>query len=103
MYSLAALFFCMLLQSKGIYVFGSPLFDKASLTLQGGKTFTVKTVNNSPENIYIQSVTLNGQPYKNSFIRHTDILKGGILQITMGNKPAYSFGQLPENRPDSKY
>jgi predicted alpha-1,2-mannosidase len=89
--------------AKGIYVFGSPLFEKANLKLQGGKTFTVETVNNSAENIYIQSVTLNGKPYNNSFIRHSDILKGGVLKITMGNKPAYDFGKLAANRPDSKY
>lgn len=89
--------------AKGIYVFGSPLFEKANLKLQGGKTFTVETVNNSAENIYIQNVTLNGKPYDNSFIRHSDILKGGVLKITMGNKPAYDFGKLAANRPDSKY
>lgn len=89
--------------AKGIYVLGSPLFEKASLKLQGGKTFTVETVNNSAENIYIQKVTLNGKPYDNSFIRHADILKGGTLKITMGSKPAYDFGKLATNRPDSKY
>ncbi|SDH54276.1 GH92 family glycosyl hydrolase [Chitinophaga filiformis] len=88
--------------AKGIYVFGSPLFEKASLKLQGGKTFTVETVNNSAENIYIQQVTLNGKPYNNSYIRHADILKGGALKITMGNKPS-DFGKLAANRPDSKY
>ncbi|SHN17615.1 GH92 family glycosyl hydrolase [Chitinophaga sp. CF418] len=88
--------------AKGIYVFGSPLFEKASLKVQGGKTFTVETINNSAENIYIQQVTLNGKPYNNSFIRHSDILKGGVLKITMGNKPS-DFGKLVANRPDSKY
>jgi predicted alpha-1,2-mannosidase len=89
--------------AKGIYVFGSPLFEKATLNLQGGKKFTVETINNSAENIYIQSVTLNGKPYKNSYIRHADLLKGGSLKITMGSKPAYDFGKAPANRPDSKY
>jgi predicted alpha-1,2-mannosidase len=89
--------------AKGMYVFGSPLFDKASLKVQGGETFTVEAVNNSPENIYIQHITLNGKPYNYSYIRHADILKGGTLKITMGNKPAYDFGKLPANRPDSKY
>jgi len=89
--------------AKGIYVFGSPLFDKASMKVQDGKTFTVETVNNSAKNIYIQSVTLNGKPYNNSYIRHTDILKGGTLKMVMGPKPAYNFGKLAANRPDSKY
>jgi predicted alpha-1,2-mannosidase len=89
--------------AKGIYVFGSPLFDKASMKLQGGKTFTVETVNNNATNIYIQSITLNGKPYNYSYIRHEDILKGGVLKMTMGSKPAYDFGKLAANRPDSKY
>ncbi|MBW8686840.1 GH92 family glycosyl hydrolase [Chitinophaga rhizophila] len=89
--------------AKGMYVFGSPLFEKATMKLQGGKTFTVESINNSPENIYIQQVTLNGKPYNNSYIRHADIVKGGTLKITMGNKPAYDFGKAPANRPDSKY
>jgi putative alpha-1,2-mannosidase len=89
--------------AKGIYVLGSPLFDKAVLKLAGGKTFTVQTIHNSSENIYIQSVTLNGKPYKNSYIRHADMVKGGTLKVTMGPKPNYDFGKALENRPDSKY
>ncbi|HJT74043.1 MAG TPA: GH92 family glycosyl hydrolase [Chitinophaga sp.] len=102
-YVVSSLGFYPVNPAKGIYVFGSPLFEKATLKLQGGKTFTVQTVNNSPENIYIQQVTLNGKPYSNSFIRHADILKGGTLKITMGSKPAYEFGKAAASRPDSRY
>jgi putative alpha-1,2-mannosidase len=89
--------------AKGIYVFGSPLFDKASMKLQGGKTFTVETVNNNAQNIYIQGITLNGKPYNYSYIKHEDILKGGVLRLTMGSTPNENFGKLAANRPDSKY
>lgn len=102
-YVLSSLGFYPVNPAKGIYVFGSPLFEKASLKVQGGKTFNVETINNSAENIYIQQITLNGKPYKNSYIRHADILKGGTLKITMGNKPNYDFGKAVVNRPDSKY
>lgn len=87
--------------AKGLYVFGSPLFDKASLQVQGGKTFTVQTLNNSAGNKYIQSVSLNGKPYTKSYIRHEDILKGGTLTIKMGNKPNYDFGKPVTDRPNS--
>jgi predicted alpha-1,2-mannosidase len=87
--------------AKGWYVFGSPLFDKASLQLQGGKTFTVQTVNNSGANKYIQSITLNGKPYTKSYIKHADIVKGGVLTIKMGDQPNYEFGKLAADRPNS--
>ncbi|WPV64916.1 GH92 family glycosyl hydrolase [Chitinophaga sp. LS1] len=102
-YVMSSLGFYPVNPAKGIYVLGSPLFDKAVLKLAGGKTFTVETVNNSGTNIYIQSATLNGKPYKNSYIRHADMVKGGVLKIKMGPQPNYDFGKAPENRPDSKF
>ncbi|WP_343744531.1 GH92 family glycosyl hydrolase [Chitinophaga sp.] len=85
--------------ANGVYVMGSPLFDKATVKLQGGKTFTVQTINNSKENIYIQSVTLNGKPYTKSFITHQDLVKGGTMVVTMGNKPNVNFGKAVADRP----
>lgn len=85
--------------SNGVYVFGSPLFDKASIQLPEGKSFEVVAQNNSKENIYIQSATLNGQPYEKSYILYEDIMKGGNLTFVMGNTPNQSFGAAPENRP----
>ena len=81
--------------ANGGYVLGSPLFDTATIALPGGKTFTVETVNNSPGNIYIQQVEWNGKRYEKSYILHKDILEGGILKITMGDKPNYQFGSSP--------
>ncbi|SKA13021.1 alpha-1,2-mannosidase, putative [Chitinophaga eiseniae] len=85
--------------ANGVYVLGSPLFDKATLKLEGGKTFAVQTINNSKENIYIQNVTLNGKPYTKSFITHQDLVKGGTLVVTMGNKPNVNFGKALADRP----
>jgi putative alpha-1,2-mannosidase len=56
--------------ANGAYVFGSPLFDEAEIELPEGKTFKVVAENNSKQNIYIQSATLNGQPYEKTFITH---------------------------------
>jgi len=88
--------------ANSAYVLGSPLFDEATLNLPSGKTFTVKAVDNQPENKYIQSATLNGQPYEKSFITHRDILNGGTLELQMGSQPNQNFGAAPENRPQSK-
>ncbi|MBC9911154.1 GH92 family glycosyl hydrolase [Chitinophaga varians] len=85
--------------ANGVYVMGSPLFDKATVKLQDGKTFTVQTINNSKENIYIQSIKLNGKPYTKSFITHQDLLKGGTMVVTMGNKPNVNFGKAVADRP----
>jgi predicted alpha-1,2-mannosidase len=87
--------------ANGAYVFGSPLFDKAEIQLPEGKTFKVVAENNSKENIYIQSATLNGQPYKKTFITHKDILNGGELVFVMGKEPNQEFGKAMENRPKS--
>lgn len=88
--------------ANGVYVLGSPLFDKATLKLGGGKTFTVQTNGNSAENIYIQNITLNGKPYTRSFITHNDIMKGGTMVIKMGNKPNLSFGKAAADRPKNE-
>lgn len=88
--------------ANSAYVLGSPLFDEATLNLPGGKTFAVKAVDNQPGNMYIQSATLNGQPYEKSFITHRDILNGGTLELQMGSQPNQNFGAAPENRPQSK-
>ena len=67
------------------YIIGTPLFDKATINLENGKSFTIKTLNNSKDNIYIESATLNGEKYPYSFINHQDIINGGELVFTMTN------------------
>lgn len=83
------------------YVFGSPVFEKATVKLENGKEFVVTAKNNSPENIYIQSAQLNGVPYDKNFIRFEDILNGGELEFVMGNSPNMNRGISQEARPFS--
>ncbi len=78
------------------YVLGSPLFDKATIRLPEGKSFTVEVKNNSPENIYIQQVVLNGQIQSKNTIHHRDIVKGGVLKIVMGKLPNKNLGSSIE-------
>lgn len=72
----------------GRFVIGSPLFDKATVNVGGGKTFTVVAKNNSDRNIYVQSARLNGKALKNSYIEFNDIRHGGTLELVMGPKPS---------------
>lgn len=98
---LSALGFYQVNPSNGIFVFGSPLFDKATLRLPGGRTFEIRAENDPAKNIYIQSVKLNGQPYENSYITYDDIMAGGTLTFVMGPQPNEAFGAKPENRPQT--
>lgn len=72
----------------GRFVIGSPLFDKATVNVGGGKTFTVVAKNNSDKNIYVQSARLNGKTLKNSYVGFNDIRHGGTLELVMGPKPS---------------
>ncbi len=87
--------------AAGAYVFGSPIFNQVTLNLPEGKTFSIIAENNSPENIYIQSAELNGEPYTKTFITHKGIMNGGTLKFVMGNEPNKEFGAAQENRPKS--
>lgn len=97
-YMLSALGFYQLEPAGGRYIFGSPIVDKATLKVGKDKIFTIVANNNSPKNIYIQSVKLNGKDYTKSYITHTDISNGGELIFEMGSKPS-QFGVNPADRP----
>lgn len=69
------------------YALGSPLINKAELTLENGKTFTVEAINQSAKNVYVQKVLLNGKPVQGLFINHSDITSGSKITFYMGSKP----------------
>ena len=72
---------------SGEYEIGTPLFPEMRVNLANGKTFTVLAPNVSRENIYIQSVKVNGQPYDKSYITHQQIMDGATLEFEMGSQP----------------
>ena len=82
----------------GKFVFGSPLFDEATVQLPKGKTLTIRAIGNTLENVYVQSVRWNGKPYTKSYILYKDIMGGGELEFTMGPKPS-KFGTAKKDRP----
>lgn len=71
----------------GQYEIGTPLFPEAKLRLANGKTFTVLAPKVSKENIYIQSVKLDGKPYDKSYITHEQIMNGSTLELEMASQP----------------
>src|SRR5574344_619417 len=83
------------------YVIGSPAFEKMTIHLENGKDFIVKAHGVSEENIYIQSATLDGRKFENSYITHKQILEGGILEFVMGNIPNKNWATKKENCPPS--
>jgi len=87
--------------TNGVFVFGSPLFDKVTIPLSEGKQFSIEATDNSDKNIYIQKVELNGKPYSKSYILYKDIMAGGTLKFYMGAKPNYEFGKNKNDRPVS--
>lgn len=77
---------------RPIIELGSPLFDKATITLGDGKTLTIETKNNSKDNVYIQSAAFNGSPLNNCWLYRDELMKGGKLTFVMGDKPNTNWG-----------
>lgn len=87
-YVFSAMGFYPVNPADGRYIIGSPLLDECTLKLAGNKEFRIRTIRKSPEDIYIQSVTLNGKKHKDFFITHQDIMNGGTMVFKMGKKPS---------------
>jgi hypothetical protein len=83
------------------YAIGTPLFGEVTINLENGNKFIIKATNLNEHNFYIQSVSLNGNPYNKSFINHPDIMKGGELVFMMGKAPDKSWGTLSGDYPVS--
>jgi len=100
-YVLSAMGFYPVTPGMDYYVIGSPLLDEVTIHLEDGNDFVIKTRNNSKENKYVQGVTLNGKPYPLSYLKHEDIMKGGVMEFEMGPEPNKKWGVAKEDRPYS--
>ena len=83
------------------YVIGSPLFKKATIALENGNKFVISVENNTKNNVFIQSASLNGKSYQNTYLSFDDIQKGGIIEFTMGDAPNMEWGANLKNIPYS--
>ena len=109
--SLSVLLKMVLFQMRGgaaidpIYEIGSPIFDKITIKLNKdyylAGEFVIETNNNSSENRYIQSATLDGKTLNKSWFFHKDLIDGGKLMLNMGDEPNKKWGSDPSLLPPS--
>lgn len=90
---------------RPVYEIGSPLFDRIVIHLdkryyKGGQ-FVIEARNNSKENLYIQSATLDGKPLTKPWLYHAELVDGGKLVLEMGSKPNKAWGSAPGAAPPS--
>ncbi|HTI97399.1 MAG TPA: GH92 family glycosyl hydrolase [Dongiaceae bacterium] len=85
------------------YLIGSPLFPETIIHFANGRTFTVRANHNSPENEYIQSARLNGQPFTKTWLTHETITAGGVLELEMGPQPQEQWGSAPADAPPNYF
>ena len=70
------------------YIVGSPLFTKATVHLEGGRDLVISTSASSPDDVYVQSLTVNGEPYDQTSLPHDLLAGGGLLEFEMGPRPS---------------
>jgi len=83
------------------YVIGNPVFERVTISLPNGKIFEIKAKGERGKAKEIVSANLNGQDYKNSFLRYSDIIKGGEISFSFGSGKGNDWGSEPENRPSA--
>lgn len=86
-YIFSALGFYPVLPGSDHYAIGSPLIKKAILRLENGKQLTIITVNQSPANVYVQKVLVNGHEINRLHLSHAELMAGGEIVFWMGDKP----------------
>jgi len=91
-YVMSALGFYPVTPATDEYIFGSPLFNEATLEFENGNILVIEAPGNDRQNIYIQNIKLNGKVIDRNFIRHAELLNGGELVFTMGPEPERSRG-----------
>jgi predicted alpha-1,2-mannosidase len=101
-YVLSAAAFYPVTPGAPVYAIGTPLFSELRFNLENGKSFVIKARGVSARNIYIQSATLNGQPYRHSYLLHRDLMNGGELVFQMGPRPNLAWGSSSADVPTSR-
>ncbi len=86
--------------ANGEYVFGKPFFDKAVINLENGNRFTIEKQGDKSGNAVVNKILLNGKIYDKAYLKHSDIIKGGVLTFVMDKKIAVSFSDkdLPHSQ-----
>ena len=100
-YVFSALGFYPVCPGTDEYALGAPLFKKATLHFENGKNFVINAPANSDANRYMETVKLNGNTYTKNFIKHADLMNGGVMDIQMGDKANKTRGVKPSDLPYS--
>ena len=100
-YVFSALGFYPVCPGTDQYVLGAPLFKKATIHFENGKSIVINAPQNSDTNYYIQDMKVNGQEYTKNYITHATLQNGGTIDYVMGNKPNMNRGITPEDAPYS--
>jgi predicted alpha-1,2-mannosidase len=83
---------------QGVYLINGPFCPKITLTMEDGRKLVVEARGVSPENLYVQSLTLNGKAWTRNWFTYDDIRKGGHLEFVMGPQPS-DWGTEPPFAP----
>ena len=100
-YVFSAMGFYPVCPGAGEYVLGAPYFDEMTLHLENGRTVSIKANDNTDDNCYVNSLTLNGKPYSKNYIKRSDLMQGAQFVYTMSAKPNYSRGTAESDAPYS--
>ena len=100
-YVFSALGFYPVCPGTDEYVIGAPLFKKATLHFENGNNLVIDAQNNSKENLYIESLRVNGQESTRNYLKHADLLQGGTIEFKMGSQPNLNRGINDDDAPYS--
>ena len=100
-YVFSAMGFYPVCPGAGEYVLGAPYFDEMTLHLENGRTVSIKANGNTDDNCYVNTLTLNGQPYSKNYIKRSDLMQGAQFVYTMSSTPNYSRGTAESDAPYS--
>ena len=100
-YVFSALGFYPVCPGTDEYVIGAPLFQKATLHFENGNNLVIDAQNNSKENLYIESLRVNGQESLRNYLKHADLLQGGTIEFKMGSQPNLNRGINDDDAPYS--
>jgi len=100
-YIFSALGFYPVCPASGQYAIGSPLFNKAVISLPNGKKIEISAPENSAENIYVGALKLNGRKHTANYLTHDQLARGAKILFRMQDAPETSRGTKPADRPYS--
>jgi predicted alpha-1,2-mannosidase len=100
-YVFSAMGFYPVCPASDQYVLGAPLFKKLTLVLENGKKVIINAPNNSADNKYVNSMSVNGKPYDYNWLSHKALMHGAVINIGMTKIPNKNRGTQDKDSPFS--